>query len=100
MLRRTLPLLLAAGIVAGCSGGGSPTAPNNQSVVHGTLAGVVTIGPNCPVEQAGQPCPTPPDAYSARKVLVYDAAHVQVLNTVDINSQGLYAIDLLPGKYV
>jgi len=99
MVRRTLPFVLLA-MIAGCSGGGSPTSPGTQPAVHGTLAGLVTIGPNCPVQQQGVPCPTPPDAYAARKVLVYDAAHAQLLNTVDINSQGLYAIDLAPGKYV
>lgn len=100
MLRRTLPLLFAFAVAA-CGGhnNGSPTAPGG-SIVYGTLAGVVTIGPNCPVEQANNPCPTPPDAYAARKVLVYDAEHAQVLNTVDINSQGLYAISLAPGNYV
>ena len=99
MLRRTLPLVLLTVLMA-CKGSDSPTAPGGQTVAKGTLAGVVTIGPNCPVETATQPCPTSPAAYAARKVLVYDATHTQVLFTVDINSQGLYTIALVPGKYV
>jgi hypothetical protein len=60
----------------------------------------VKIGPNCPVEQPGNPCPTPPSAYSLRKVLIYDEQKTRLLFTVDIDSQGLYFIDLLPGRYL
>lgn len=100
MLRRTLPLVLVAVLMA-CKGSDSPSSPGGvtPTVVKGTLAGVVKIGPICPVETTN-PCPTPPDAYAARKVLVYDSTHANVLNTVDINSQGLYTIDLAPGAYV
>ncbi len=94
-------LVLALLLLAACSGGGSPTSPGAKGTdaIVGHLTGVVTIGPNCPVEQAGVSCPTSPDAYAQRKILVYDAAKTKLLNTVDINSQGLYAIDLVPGKY-
>jgi len=98
MLRRLLALLALA-LLGGCGGGGSPTEPPSP-VTHGTLSGIVTIGPNCPVEQIGNPCPTPPDAFAQRKVLVYNATGAQLLFTVDINSQGFYAIDLEPGKYL
>jgi hypothetical protein len=60
----------------------------------------VTIGPNCPVEQPNQPCPTPPSAYTLRKVLVYAPNRSTLLFTVDIDSQGLYSIDLIPADYV
>ena len=69
-------------------------------MVFGRLAGVVTIGPNCPVEREGQPCPTPPSAYTLRKVLVYDQQRTQLLHTVDIDTQGLYSINLAPAKYL
>ena len=88
--------LIVALLAAACS---SPTAPKDQPAVFGRLAGVVTIGPNCPVEREGQPCPTPPSAYTLRKVLVYDEQHTRLLHTVDIDTQGLYAINLAPGKY-
>jgi hypothetical protein len=60
---------------------------------------VVTIGPNCPGPETDKPCPTPPSAYAARKILVYNEAKSALLFTVDIDSQGLYVIDLAPGKY-
>ena len=93
--RRAIALLL---VLAACSGGGSPTAPLPAQAT-GRLAGLVTIGPNCPVQSATMPCPTPPDAYAARKVLVYNEAKTTLLFTVDIDSQGLYVIDLAAGKY-
>src|SRR3954462_11207119 len=83
----------------------SPTSPsdgkNASSVAdHGRLSGLVTIGPNCPgPESADHPCPTPPSAYAARKILVYNEAKTNLLFTVDIDSQGAYLIDLAPAKY-
>ena len=97
VVRRAIVLLVV--LAAACHDSTSPTEPASQQVVHGRLSGVVTIGPNCPVETTTNPCPTPPGAYAARKVLVYDEAKTQVLFTVDIDSQGLYVIDLVPGKY-
>ena len=93
---RRLPILLL--IFIACHGGGSPTDPN-ESLPHGRLSGIVTIGPNCPVEQKDNPCPTPPSAYALRKVLVYDEAKSRLLFTVDIDSHGLYVIDLVPNRY-
>lgn len=91
--------LLLAMLAAACHD--SPTSPmDSTSGPHGRLSGLVTIGPNCPVQQVGNPCPTPPSAYQARKILVYDAARTRVLFVVDIDSQGLYLIDLVPAKYV
>ena len=95
MQRVSLLFLL---IVAACSN--SPTAPTDQVAVFGRLAGVVTIGPNCPVEREGQPCPTPPSAYTLRKVLVYNEQRTQLLHIVDIDTQGLYSINLAPAKYL
>jgi hypothetical protein len=80
----------------------SPTSPSNGQAAtteHGRLSGVVTIGPNCPVQTETNPCPTSPLAYAARKILVYNAAKTSLLFTVDIDSQGLYVIDLVPGSY-
>lgn len=99
--RFTLAVVLV--LLAACSGGGgsSPTEPKSSDV-YGRLSGVVTIGPNCPgpiIETAG-PCPTPPDAYAARKILVYNAGKTTLMHGVDIDSQGLYTILLVPGTYV
>ena len=79
----------------------SPTAPTDSvNKVTGRLSGIVKIGPNCPVEQPGNPCPTPPSAYLLRKILVYDEQRKNLLHTVDIDSQGLYFIELAPAKYL
>jgi hypothetical protein len=96
-MRRVWGLLFLAALA--CHGPTSPNDPASQQP-HGRLAGTVKIGPNCPVEQPGNPCPTPPSAYSLRKVLIYDEQKTRLLFTVDIDSQGLYFIDLLPGRYL
>jgi hypothetical protein len=79
----------------------SPTSPNDSVTVteHGRLSGIVTIGPNCPGPETTNPCPTPPSAYAARKILIYNEAKTNVLFTVDIDSQGAYLIDLTPARY-
>lgn len=79
----------------------SPTSPDDRpGQIYGRLAGTVKIGPNCPVETPGQPCPTPPSAYGLRKILVHDELRTRLLFTVDIDSQGLYFIDLVPARYL
>jgi hypothetical protein len=95
MPRLAFLLLIAAG---SCH---SPTSPNDAlgDQPHGRLAGTVTIGPNCPGPTTTAPCPTSPDAYKARKILVYNEAKTTLLYTVDIDSQGAFFIDLVPAKY-
>jgi len=89
--------LALAAALAGCK---SPTAPvDTQAKVYGRLSGIVTIGPNCPVQRDDTPCPTQPSAYAQRKILVMDEQGTKILFTVDIDSQGLYLIDLQPAKY-
>jgi hypothetical protein len=100
MRPRILPLVIALLMSIGCH---SPTSPNEGQgtpAEHGRLSGVVTIGPNCPGPQGVNPCPTQPSAYAARKILVYNEAKTNLRFTVDIDSQGLYVIDLAaPAKY-
>jgi hypothetical protein len=90
-------ITLAALLQLACN---SPTAPvTTTPKVFGRLSGLVTIGPNCPVQRDDTPCPTPPSAYAARKILVMDEQGTKILFTVDIDAQGLYVIDLAPAKY-
>jgi hypothetical protein len=101
--RPALAVALLAVAIA-CHSPTSPTDGNSGSssaTEHGRLSGVVTIGPNCPgPEREGNPCPTQPSAYAARKILIYNEAKTNLLFTVDIDSQGLYVIDLAaPAKY-
>ena len=89
-LMLALAVLLAVG--AGCMAG--PAAPK------GTLQGQVTIGPICPVERPDQPCTPSPDAYAARKVLVFSSDGGTRVATVPLNETGYYRVDLDPGTYV
>jgi len=96
-MKRKAFIVLAIALQIGCN---SPTAPvTSASQVHGRLSGLVKIGPICPVVRDDTPCPTPPSAYAARKILVMDEQGTKILFTVDIDSQGLYVIDLAPAKY-
>jgi hypothetical protein len=95
---RRIVVLFVLLAFAGCHGGG-PTEPSSGSGPRGRLAGIVTIGPFCPVTTT-QPCPTPPSAFTERKVLVYNEAGTQLLFTVDIDTFGVYLIALQPGRYL
>lgn len=97
-MTRRLAVLALLVLAAACHE--SPTDPLDDlaSKPHGRLSGIVTIGPNCPVETP-TPCPTQPSAYSLRKILVYNEAKTSLLFTVDIDQFGLYTILLLPGRY-
>jgi len=91
-MRWALAGLLLLLLGAGCN---SPTEPELE-LPRGRLSGLVTIGPNCP---GPQQCPTPPSAYRDRKVLVYNADHSRLLFAVDIDSTGIYFIDLGVASY-
>jgi len=101
-VRRIVVLLATLALVLACNDGSSPTSPlDSTQLPHGTLEGVVTIGPNCPGPASDtNPCPTPPSAYADRKVLVFDVGRTKVIATIDIDAHGFYRIDLVPGKYV
>lgn len=68
-------------------------------VAAGYVVGHVSIGPFCPVEQIGHPCTVPPEAYSSRKVIVYEANGTTVKEKDAIDSDGNYKITLGPGTY-
>jgi hypothetical protein len=97
-MRKRLLLLVAITVALACHK--NPTSPGESAAPHGRLFGVVTIGPNCPVETPANPCPTPPSAYAQRKVLIFNSTRTQLLFTVDIDSHGLYVVDLVPGTFV
>ena len=65
----------------------------------GVLEGKVSIGPITPV-QPTTPVPTPPEVYAARKVLVYDQYHSKLIETVSLDNNGNYHVELGPGAYV
>ena len=80
---------------APCPGEGSGAG----RVAAGYVVGRVVIGPFCPVEQVGHPCTVPPEAYSSRKVVVYESNGTTVKERETIDSDGNYKITLGPGVY-
>jgi hypothetical protein len=64
---------------------------------NGLLEGSADIGPICPVERPDQPCKVPPEAYEARKIMVYSGK--KLVKQVDIDSTGHYKTELKPGTY-
>ena len=73
--------------------------PKPVTTSFGYVAGHITIGPNCPVEQVDNPCPTPLLAYSSREVVVYKSDAVTVKEKGKIDMEGNYRIALPPGTY-
>lgn len=65
--RALLAPLVALGAVTIACNGSSFDADGPT----GSLAGQISIGPFCPVEVEGQPCPPPPGVYESITVLVY-----------------------------
>jgi len=86
-------LILVAGVlalsVAGC---GSSETPPPDSGIQGT----VTLGPNCPVVQVGQPCPDTP--YEAELVITTSSGK-EVARTGS-GADGQYRVELEPGDYI
>jgi Carboxypeptidase regulatory-like domain len=68
------------------------------------VTGRVRLGPQCPVEREGDPCPDEPAADSWVTVATqqggdsYAGGHVVARTTTDAN--GRYRVDLPPGRYV
>lgn len=71
--------------------------PSTLSI--GYVSGHITIGPFCPVERPGQPCPVPPSAYSSRQVVAYQADGTTIVEKGIIDSTGNYKIALTSGTY-
>jgi hypothetical protein len=60
------------------------------------VRGVVLAGPQCPVEQAGSPCPDEPMA----NVEVQATAGGSVVATARTDAEGRFELRLEPGDYV
>ncbi len=66
----------------------------------GSLRGQVVIGPNCPVERPGMPCPAPPEAYASREFLVLSSGQKKTITSFHADMSGNYIVSLPPGNYV
>jgi len=70
-----------------------------EAAETGMLTGAVAIGPICPVEQEGVPCPVPPETYAGVRVLVQSAATGRVVERVALDGEGRYRVVLPSGTY-
>jgi hypothetical protein len=84
-----MPVLLAFVLLASCS----PVVP---TPVDSGIQGQVSIGPLCPVEQVGVPCPDQP--YQA--ILTVRAPDGRRVARFSTDAQGRFRIALSPGSYI
>jgi hypothetical protein len=88
-MRRLAILMVLATVPAACAG------EIHQGSVGSGIQGRVTLGPLCPVEVAGSPCP---DAPFAATITVRRPDGGPVLGT-DTGPDGRFRIPLPPGTY-
>jgi hypothetical protein len=74
---------------SGCAGGG-------QAASDTGIRGIVLLGPMCPVEVLGSPCPEEPMAHTEVQVV----RHGDVVATVISESDGTFEVGVPPGDYV
>ncbi|PIW76152.1 MAG: hypothetical protein CO001_02980 [Candidatus Portnoybacteria bacterium CG_4_8_14_3_um_filter_40_10] len=65
----------------------------------GVLEIKVTIGPFCPVEHPGVPCPGPPDAYTSRQVTIFESDGKTIVFQDYLDKEGNFGVGLSPGDY-
>ncbi len=65
----------------------------------GTVQGTVTVSPVCPVERIDTPCVVPPETYTSRKVVAYEAQGVRIIKELSLKGDGSYVLTLDPGTY-
>jgi len=98
-VRRVLTVALAVALLAGCGEQG-PEATRDESGVTGS----VHLGPQCPVETEGDPCPDEPAAGARVTVArqlpgeAYAAGEVVARTTTD--ADGSFRVAVAPGEYV
>lgn len=65
----------------------------------GLLAGTMTIGPVCPVEQINNPCRPTPEMFAARKISVFASDRKTLITTITPGSDGTFSSSLPAGTY-
>ena len=83
--------LLTAIALAGCAEGSTGSTGGDSGI-----RGRVTLGPLCPVERVGSPCPDKP---MAAQIQIRDASG-DVITTVSSGDDGRFIVALAPGSYV
>jgi len=100
-MKKLLTLSLALLILLGSLALFSCTPAPQETAL---LKGAVTIGPIWPVEQPGENPPVPPEVFTSRKIMVYDASGDKLVQEVSITqigqtASGYYTVILSPGAY-
>lgn len=90
-----LAMIMFSVVFSGCF-----VNPDDGEPKYGSLSGIVTIGPLCPVEPCNLSEDFIKDAYAARKIIIYKEDSSTTIQTLDINSDHIYKTNLLPGHYV
>jgi hypothetical protein len=90
-MRRFLSLLALLLVLPSCGGGGSGVLP---SPADSGIRGTVVAGPQCPVVQAGSPCPDAPWNGTIR-ITGDDGVDLEI-STFD---EGRFAVAIGPGTY-
>jgi hypothetical protein len=87
MSPRYLTRLVFALLLAACGGGGGAEPGTG-------VEGIVSVGPQCPVETLDSPCPDLPFVGEVRAT-----ASDGNVTTVTTDAQGSFTMDLVPGSY-
>ncbi len=66
----------------------------------GSIRGTVIVGPICPVERPGMPCPVPPEAYTSREVILYATNGTTVVKRMHFAPDGTYHFEVPAGVYI
>lgn len=88
------------GSYVGRSGPNCEFAKCPDIIVKGVIKGKVNIGPICPVERVGVPCPVPSEAYTSREVILYNSSETVVVKRMHFLSDGTYSFEIPAGTYV
>ncbi len=94
--RRTASIAACLLATLGCNGSALETEGP-----AGTLVGEISVGPFCPVEVEGQPCPPPAGTYESIVVLVYARLPDGERRIAEIrpDADGRFELLLQPGSY-
>jgi hypothetical protein len=71
-----------------------------STVKTGVIRGKVNIGPICPVEREGVPCPVPPEVYTSREIIIYKTDGTTEVARKAIGADGTYSFVLSAGSYI
>lgn len=90
---------LGVSLLSGCGDPGSRTAIDRSGI-----SGQVHLGPQCPVERAGHPCPDKPAAGTtvtvAQRLSDGSPGAGTVVARTTTDADGRYQVDVSPGEYV